>query len=154
MQVKYKKCNNCDYKNSIEVDSCVICGNKDFKIINLKKNKYIFYFYLFLLVVIIVLYINVRKGDEKIQNSPQNNIPVFVSEKRPINYYTYLYSIRFLSKTKPDEHDKEVVLRALKCEDEHIKKEAGKVIDIWNKKYGVILTTFTASTTTSFITYQ
>lgn len=134
MQV-YKLCRDCGYKNRENVERCGVCGGKNLEIIEYKPLNYRYlYSILFFLFIIIIFYYFTFTGTIK-REDIKGEIPVFLSEKKPINYYTYLKSIKNLSRLKKlDENDKKVIERSILSDDPQIREAALYVMDIWVKR--------------------
>jgi hypothetical protein len=131
-EVKYKLCSSCGYKNDLEKEKCVICGGKEFKDYEEKNSLsslILISVFIILFFVVVYNYINLRKV-----KGNKDDIPVFVSEKRMINYHTYLMSIKNMSYIKPDEHDIDVIKKAMKSPDPVISSSAISTFRLWRKK--------------------
>jgi hypothetical protein len=134
----FKLCSVCGYKNDLKSESCEICHSSSFVDVKLGKNNKKNYFLLLFMVFIITAVFIPGKRNKKINN---NEIYLFVSEKKPVNYYTYLKSIEQLGYIKhPDENDEMAVMRAFQYNDKALEDAAAKTLDMWykntkNKKY-------------------
>ncbi|NLH39767.1 MAG: hypothetical protein GX445_06870 [Elusimicrobia bacterium] len=140
----YKLCKNCGYKNDLDNERCDICGSEKLVRFDLKgKNKRV-YFSISLLILAAVLFY-LFKPEKKNLEKKVDDVGIFVSENRPINYYTYLRSIKQLGYIKdPDENDERAVIRAMGYDDEDLKNAAVETIKKWykstkNKKYLVYI---------------
>jgi predicted nucleic acid-binding Zn ribbon protein len=130
---KYKVCCLCGYRNELDVMKCSLCGSE--KLIEYEekeKKKWIFYIVIVFIVMVLLSFLEIK--NRKKTNKIVDDIPVFVSEKRMINYHTYLMSIKNMSYIKPDEHDIDVIKKAMKSQDPVISSSAISTFRLWRKK--------------------
>ncbi|HOJ85669.1 MAG: hypothetical protein ACP5SD_06270 [Elusimicrobiales bacterium] len=131
----YKLCGDCGYKNRLNSDLCGVCGSRKLVLIEENRKSNIKYFFVFFVLFFIVLYIFYNKKEKAELKTEE--IPVFVSEKRPINYYTYMRSLKKMSGINPDENDEKAIRRALNYEDKTIKETALFVLKKWSQNPGI-----------------
>lgn len=131
---RFLKCLDCDYLNSVDVEKCNICGSKNLALYT-KNNKKMSYYSLLVLATFlffcVIVYFRFSFDSEK--NKIEKSI-TFVSEKIPSNYYTYLSSLKKISKfDKPDQNDVNVMINALRYDDKNIREIACKTLKRWKK---------------------
>ncbi|MEF3279785.1 MAG: hypothetical protein K6357_02310 [Elusimicrobiota bacterium] len=129
---KFKLCLDCGYKNDISSNKCLICLSNNIVIKEEKRKYYFLILFTFLLVVSIFYLFNNTKPENI--GKIEKEVPLFVSEKRPINYYTYLKSIENIGEIEPDEDDEKAVLRAFKYNIPQLSSAALKTLKKWYKK--------------------
>lgn len=127
----YKLCEDCGYKNDINSISCSLCGGKKLNLKEENKKSKIKYYLIFFGLFFVLFYVFYNRKEKAELKTEE--IPVFVSEKRPINYYTYLRSLKKMSRLNPDENDEKAIKRALNYEDKAIKETALFVLKKWSE---------------------
>ena len=140
----YNLCKSCGYKNDPSTEMCTICGSEKLVRVYLKKKNKKIYFSILLLILAVVLFYLFKPKNSKLEKTYEG-VETLVSEKRPINYYTYLKSIKQLGYLKnPDENDERAVIRAIGYDDNELKSAAVETLKKWykstkNKKYLVYI---------------
>jgi len=131
---KYKKCLDCGYINDFKQDHCFLCKSVNLIEVEEKlKRKWIYYLFSILSIALIfIIFWKIKnKKDKKYY---EKEIPVFISEKRMINYHTYLISLKRMKCIKPDKHDIDVIKKAMMEKDPPLSLTAKETFDFWKRK--------------------
>jgi len=131
---KYKICFNCDYLNDFKATRCNVCGNENLNEFEKKYTKKWLFCFGTIFFIVFTFFLYYKIDNRKIKWKDTDRIPVFVSEKIMINYYTYLISLRNMRCIKPDEHDVKVIKKAMNLNDIYISSIAINTYNLWEKR--------------------